>query len=68
MRVGYHEVEVMVGDVSTNRSIDLVLEKYLVDAETVQEAIEMTEEFFKKQNTPFKVVKVTPSVIWGVLN
>jgi hypothetical protein len=45
----------------------LILEKYLVDSETIQEAINVVEEHFKKQNTPFKIVRVVPSDIWGVI-
>ena len=67
MRVGYHEVDVIVGDETTNYLYDLIMETYLVDAETIQQAIDITEQHFKKQNTPFKIVKVTPSKVWGVI-
>jgi hypothetical protein len=67
MQVGYHEVEVIVGDETTNYLFDLIVERYLVDAETVQEAITATEQYFNKQNTPYRIVRVTPSTIWGVI-
>jgi hypothetical protein len=67
MQAGYHEVEVIVGDETTNYLFDLIVERYLVDAETIQQAITQTEQHFERQNTPYRIVRVTPSLIWGVI-